>query len=107
MIMNEQVTKENLDENASENGQELAKIEPVKVEVNQDIVEDEIVQEEDKNIKVETSEKSLILSVRVLLREHGVRKSAAAIRDAVEMPHDVFAPKQAVSAISSLGFKAS
>ena len=105
--MNEQVTKENLDENASENGQELAKIEPVKVEVNQDIDEDEIVQEEDKNTKVETSEKSLILSVRVLLREHGVRKSAAAIRDAVEMPHDVFSPKQAVSAISSLGFKAS
>jgi len=105
--MNEQVTKENLEENASENGQELAKIEPVKVEVNQDIVEDEIVREKDKNIKVETSEKSLILSVRALLREHGVRKSAAAIRDAVEMPHDVFAPKQAVSAISSLGFKAS
>ena len=105
--MNEQVTKENLDENASENGQELAKIEPVKVEVNQGIVKDEIVQEQDKNTKVETSEKSLILSVRVLLREHGVRKSAAAIRDAVEMPHDVFSPKQAVSAISSLGFKAS
>ena len=105
--MNEQVNKENLEENNSDDGQALAKIEPVKIEVNQDFIEDEIVQEEDKNIKVETSEKSLILSVRVLLREHGVRKSAAAIRDAVEMPHDVFAPKQAVSAISSLGFKAS
>ena len=105
--MNEQVNKENLEENSSDDGQALAKIEPVKIEVNQDIIEDEIVQKEDKSIKVETSEKSLILSVRVLLREHGVRKSAAAIRDAVEMPHDVFAPKQAVSAISSLGFKAS
>ena len=105
--MNEQVNKENLEKNTSDDGQALAKIEPVKIEVNQDIIEDEIVQKEDKSIKVETSEKSLILSVRVLLREHGVRKSAAAIRDAVEMPHDVFAPKQAVSAISSLGFKAS
>ena len=105
--MNEQVNKENLEKNNSEDSQALAQIEPVKVEVNQDIVEDEIVQKEDNNIKAGTSEKSLILSVRVLLREHGVRKSAAAIRDAVEMPHDVFAPKQAVSAISSLGFKAS
>jgi ATP-binding cassette subfamily C protein LapB len=105
--MNEQVNKENLEENTSENSQTLAKIDPVKVEVNQDIVEDEIVQVADKNIEAATSEKSLILAVRVLLREHGVRKSAAAIRDAVEMPHDVFAPRQAVSAISSLGFKAS
>ena len=105
--MNEQVNKENLEENTSDDGQALAKIEPVKVEVNQDIVDDENVQKEDKSIKVETSEKSLILSVRALLREHGVRKSAAAIRDAVEMPHEVFAPKQAVSAVSSLGFKAS
>ena len=105
--MNEQINKENLEENTSENSQTLAKIDPVKVEVNQDIVEDEVVQVEDKNIEAETSEKSLILAVRVLLREHGVRKSAAAIRDAVEMPHDVFAPRQAVSAMSSLGFKAS
>jgi len=105
--MNDQATKENLEENPSENSQTLGKIDPVKVEVNQDIVEDEVVQVEDKNIEAETSEKSLILAVRVLLREHGVRKSAAAIRDAVEMPHDVFAPRQAVSAMSSLGFKAS
>jgi len=105
--MNDQATKENLEENTSENSQTLGKIDPVKVEVNQDIVEDEVVQVEDKNIEAETSEKSLILAVRVLLREHGVRKSAAAIRDAVEMPHDVFAPRQAVSAMSSLGFKAS
>jgi len=105
--MNEQVTKENLEETTSENSQPLAKIDPVKVEVNQDVVDDAIVQEDDKSINAGISEKSLILSVRVLLKEHGVRKSAAAIRDAVEMPHDVFAPKQAVSAMSSLGFKAS
>ena len=98
--MNDQATKENLEENTSENSQTLGKIDPVKVEVNQDVVEDEVVQVEDKNIEAETSEKSLILAVRVLLREHGVRKSAAAIRDAVEMPHDVFAPRQAVSAMS-------
>ena len=52
-------------------------------------------------------EASLISSVRHLLREYGTRKSGAAIRDAVEMPHDLLGPKEAVSAITSLGFKAS
>ena len=52
-------------------------------------------------------EKLLLSAVRTLLREHGIRKSGAAIRDAVEMPHDKFAPQQAVSALSTLGFKSS
>ncbi len=52
-------------------------------------------------------ENSLLKSTRILLREHGIRKSGAAIRDAVEMPHDKFMPAQAVSALSSLGFKSS
>ena len=52
-------------------------------------------------------EKSLLSAVRTLLREHGIRKSGASIRDAVEIPHDKFAPQQAVSALSTLGFKSS
>ena len=46
-------------------------------------------------------------ATRTFLRSYGVRKSAAAVREAVEMPHDTFAPAQAVSALSSLGFKSS
>ena len=53
------------------------------------------------------NEQSLLGATRLLLREHGVRKSAAGIRDAVEMPHEVFSPAQAVSALSQLGFKSS
>lgn len=62
---------------------------------------------ENELLAVEPNERSLLEAVRTLLREYGVRKSGAAISDAVEIPHDVFAPKQAVSALSALGFKAS
>jgi ATP-binding cassette subfamily C protein LapB len=55
----------------------------------------------------DTSEKSLLVATRILMRDHGVRKSAAAIRDAVDIPHDIFSAREAVSALSSLGFKAS
>ena len=57
--------------------------------------------------KSQLNEKSLIEATRLLMREHGIRKSAAAIRDAVEMPHQIFEAPQAVSALSNLGFKAS
>jgi ATP-binding cassette subfamily C protein LapB len=64
--------------------------------------------EEENNSGLHNSdENSLLSSVRALLREYGVRKSGAAIRDAVEMPHDEFGVKQAVSSITSLGFKSS
>jgi len=53
------------------------------------------------------SEKLLIGSTRLLLRQYGIRKSAAAIRDAVDRPHDIFKPENAVSALSNLGFKSS
>ncbi len=62
---------------------------------------------EDNSSKGTFGESSLISSVRNLLREYGVRKSKAAIRDAVEIPHDEFGPKAAVSSITSLGFKSS
>ena len=84
--------------------QPIGKIEPVKVPA--DSVNDAVasVGEDDKS---HHNEQSLIAAVRFLLRHHGVRKSAAAIRDAVEMPHEIFGPNQAVSALSSLGFKSS
>lgn len=53
------------------------------------------------------NERSVIESARLFLREHGIRKSGAAIREAVETRHKVIGPKEAVSAISSFGFKAS
>lgn len=53
------------------------------------------------------SEKSIIEATRLLLKEFGVRKSGAAIRDAVEMQHNIIGPREAVSALSNLGFKAS
>ena len=84
--------------------QELAKIEPVQVpadSVNEEVTGDEAA------AQLQYNEQALISAVRLLLRHHGVRKSAAAIRDAVEMPHEVFGPPQAVSALSALGFKSS
>ncbi len=53
------------------------------------------------------TEKSIIEATRLLLREYGIRKSGAAIRDAVEMRHTHIGPREAVSALSNLGFKAS
>jgi len=44
---------------------------------------------------------------RALLRENGIRKSAAAVRDAVQTPHKIFSAREAVGALSSLGLKAS
>ena len=51
--------------------------------------------------------KNPIETTQQLLREHGIRKSKAALRNAVEIPHENFLANQAVSALSSLGFKAS
>lgn len=59
---------------------------------------------EEKNISLE---KTIIEATRLLLREFSIRKSAAAIRDAVEGQNTKFGPKEAVSALSNLGFKAS
>ena len=52
-------------------------------------------------------EKILIEAARLLLRQHGIRKSGAAIRDAIDTPHKRVGPKEAVSAIANLGFKSS
>ena len=82
---------------------ELAKIEPAQVlvlEPGQNAFE---TPENHSEIK----EASLMEATRSFLRQHGVRKSVAAVRDAVETPHDSFTAMEAVSALSSLGFKSS
>ena len=88
--------------------QPLGKIEPLQIpedSVNEAARDDSA--SKDAGPEIQHNEQSLIAAVRFLLRHHSVRKSAAAVRDAVEMPHDVFGPHQAVSALSSLGFKSS
>ncbi|MDG2336366.1 MAG: type I secretion system permease/ATPase [Gammaproteobacteria bacterium] len=98
-----------------EEGQELAKISPKKIEVDSSEITNKQVKtpsdeakssEEPISNKIE-NERSLLLATRLLLREYGVRKSGAAIREAVEMPHETYMPMQAVSALSVLGFKSS
>jgi ATP-binding cassette subfamily C protein LapB len=58
----------------------------------------------DKDLK---NEKSLLNATKVLLRENGIRKSAAALNDSVSIPFSTFGPSEAVSALSSIGFKSS
>ena len=83
---------------------ELAKIKPMKLPLDNE--NDDLTERRSDN-QLHSKEQSLVTSIRMFLRAHGVRKSAAALRDAVETPHDVFGPEQAVSALSSLGFKSS
>ena len=105
--MTEQQTEQKPAEEDKSEGQELARITPKQIIEDAEAVAPEAPETKDEKIAIEPNERSLLAAVRVILREHGARKSMAAIRDAVEMPHEVFAPKQAVSALSALGFKAS
>ena len=84
----------------------LGKIEPVKIEANSPDLKSPAIEEIPINGRIKL-EKSLISAVILVLREYGIRKSGAAIRDAVNTPHQYVGPKEAVSALSSLGFKAS
>lgn len=93
--------------NNSETGA-IGKITPVQIEAEQSkIVNQSLESGQQESLNKGESERDLLTVTRALLREHGIRKSAAAIRDAVEMPHDLFTPKMAVEALSNLGFKAS
>jgi ATP-binding cassette subfamily C protein LapB len=84
----------------------LAKIEPVKIEEN--APDEKALNIEDAQVdRVIELEKSLISATILLLREYGIRKSGAAVRDAVDISHEYVGPKEAVSSLSSLGFKAS
>ena len=60
-----------------------------------------------KELSINNGQSSLLAATRLFLRQHGIRKSVASIREAVETPHEVFSPTEAVSALSSLGFKSS
>ena len=84
----------------------LAQIKPMKVETSSTDINltDSTDLQVDDRIEIE---KSLIASTTLLLREYGIRKSGAAVRDAVNISHQYIGPKEAVSALSSLGFKAS
>lgn len=73
-------------------------------------IENEGIKVDDQNMlsdEKKITSSSLLSATRSLLRHYGVRKSAAAVRDAVEMPHDLFTPAEAVNALINLGFKAS
>ena len=52
-------------------------------------------------------EKTTIQAAQLFLRGCGQRKSGAAIRDAVGIAHQYIGPRELVSALSGLGFKAS
>ena len=84
----------------------LAKIEPVKAEATSPNIESSDNEDVPFEGKIEL-EKSLISATILLLREYGIRKSGAAVRDAVDISHQYVGPKEAVSSLSSLGFKAS
>ena len=79
----------------------LGKITPIK----SDVTNDEESKTED--ISFQEKEKYIIEATRLLLREYGIRKSGAAIRDSVDITGEFVGPKQAVSALSNLGFRAS
>ncbi len=97
--MTEAVDAEN--DGAKSSNATLAKIEPVTVEMNSNDTEPVL-----KSEKI-GSERNLIQAIRLLLREYGVRKSGAAIRDAIDVSYQEIGPREAVSALSALGFKAS
>ena len=105
--MTDQQTEQKPAEEVKSEGQELARIEPKQIIEDAENIHTEAPEIGQAKTVVSPNAHSLLMAVRAMLREHGVRKSAAAINDAVEMPHEVFGPKQAVSALSALGFKAS
>ncbi len=84
----------------------LAKIKPVKIESNISNTQLSNIDEAPNDEKI-ALEKSLIGAILILLREYGIRKSGAAVREAVDISHQHLGPKEAVSALSGLGFKAS
>ena len=84
----------------------LGKIETVKNEATSPDTKSPAIKKisDDNRINME---KSLISAIILVLREYGIRKSGAAVRDAVDISHQYVGPKEAASALSRLGFKAS
>ena len=83
-------------------GTTLAKISPAQVQIDKTETKDKHAENHNPE-----NEKSLIVATRLFLRGHGIRKSAAAIRDSIDVAHEKVGPKEAVSALSMFGFKAS
>ena len=89
------------------NKETLGKIKPSQIKSEEKEGPDDAQVAEKLTKEITGNDKSILGATRLLLREYGIRKSAAAVRDAVEMPHENFKPQDAVSALSSLGFKSS
>ena len=94
--------KTNSDNSEKSDNLTLAKISPKKIKA--DGAEIRSAAEESKKIEIE---KSILSATRLFLRAHGIRKSHAAIRDAIDIVYDQVGPREAVSALSMFGFKAS
>ena len=107
-------TKQKLEDgkNKKNTSKTVGKIEPLK-KSSGEILEAQNLEEKKTNKAANNpdedfqNEKGLLGITRLFLREYGIRKSGAAIRNAVEMPHESYMPQHAVSALSTLGFKAS
>ena len=96
--MSENLTAHEESSEAASNQKLLAKVDVGKPKNDtENATEEELVR----------NEESLLSCTRIMLQQYGYRKSGAAVRDAVELPHNYFKPQQAVSALSNLGFKAS
>ena len=89
------------DKNSETSEKVLANITPVKRKLDPDGVELSINDDE------LAQDKKIIEATRLLLREFGIRKSGAAVRDAIDVQHSSIGPREAVSALSNCGFKAS
>lgn len=97
------MTKANDAEITSESSEKeaLGKISPATIDAALSDSESDTIDSDVAN------EKSVIEATRLFLRSYGVRKSGAAIRDAVDIPHTSVGPKEAVNTLSNMGFKAS
>ena len=93
-------------DNQKKENSALAKIEPIKADTSSSDVKSLDISQASDDGKIDM-EKSLISATVLLLREYGIRKSAAAVRDAISISHQSVSPKEAVSSLSNLGFKAS
>ena len=94
--------KNNSKKSDDSDGTTLAKISPTQMQIDNTATKNKHAENHNPEI-----EKSLILTTRLFLRSHGIRKSAAAIRDTIDVAHEKVGPKEAVSALSMFGFKAS
>ena len=82
-------------------GIDLAKTDSAQVVIAENLDEETISFEAISEI----NQSSIMAAVISFLRHHGVRKSVASVREAVENSSDRFTASEAVNALSNLGFK--